>query len=111
MSKETRDDSDLGVLATLRASLSLPLPLAADRDLEPRRFLLPPFRLSFNLDLRFGVLTVFDFFGGSGSGKARFRLETEEARDGGLCNRKYIQSNLDISNSDISNSAKFEASI
>ena len=83
ISNETRDDSDLGVLAVLRASLSLAsLALPRDRDFDPFLFLLP-FRRSFKRDFLFGVLAALGFFG-SGSGKARFRLDTEEVLEGGL---------------------------
>ena len=87
MSKETLEDSDLGVLAVLNASLSLhSLALALDLDLEDFLFLLP-LRFNFTLDFRFGVLGgVFDFedfFGAGSGGNARFKLDTDELLDGG----------------------------
>ena len=89
MSKETLDDSDLGVLTVLKASLSLiSLALPRERDFDPFLFLLP-FLLSFNLDFLFGVLTGFGFFF-SGSGKARLRLDTEEVLEGGLCGNERM---------------------
>ena len=89
ISKETLEDSDLGVLAVLSASLSLTsLALPCERDFEPRLFLLP-LRRSFNRDFLFGVFTGFSFFF-SGSGKARLRLDREELLEGGLCSNKII---------------------
>lgn len=82
MSNDTLDDSDLGVLAVLLASLSLHS-LALARDLDPFLFLLP-LRLSLVLDFRFGVLDFGFLFSGSG-GKARLRLDTEDALEGGRC--------------------------
>ena len=80
MSNETLDDSDLGVLAVLLASLSLhSLALPLDRD--PLRFLLP-LRRSFTRDLRLGVLGL-GFLGSGSGGKARFKLDTEEDLEGG----------------------------
>ena len=86
MSKETLEDWDRGVLAVLKASLSLhSLALACDLDLDPFLFLLP-FLRSFNLDFLFGVLGVFCFFSTGGGGKARFKLDTDDVLEGGLYN-------------------------
>ena len=82
MSKETLEDSDRGVLAVLKASLSLhSLVLARDLDLDPFLSLLP-----FSLSFLFGVLGVFCFFSTGGGGKARFKLDTDDVLEGGLYN-------------------------